>query len=236
MAGPAVPHVTGSWHVQQAPELHLAARLLHPAPAGPCAHVPDPSRDTGFRGRPHPAPGVSEGLVMSHLLLPIQRDPGTCSLQGVTASCLSFPICTLGLCSPRRAETGAQLAEDASRVSNLTPRFSALPLPSPSFCRVLPPRGVSSPKVTRQMGLGADTPAPCAQPPPLATALHVLATPWGLPALPSPSGVPLPPHSPQKANIQGDGLRAAALPVALAAEPSRLQHGRYVSPSRAPGM
>lgn len=31
-----------------------------------------------------------------------------------------------------------------------------------------------------------------------------------------PAGVPLPPPCPQKANIQGDGLRAAALPVALA--------------------
>lgn len=67
------------------------------------------------------SPGVSEGLVMSHLLLPVQRDPGTSSPQGVTASCLSFPICTVGLCSPRRVEMGAWLAEDASRVSNLTP-------------------------------------------------------------------------------------------------------------------
>lgn len=84
---------------------------LHRAPARPCAHMPDPSGDTGSRGRAQPGaghlqPGVSKELVMSHLLLPIQRDPGTCSPRGVTASCLSFPICTVGLCSLRRVEVG----------------------------------------------------------------------------------------------------------------------------------
>ena len=54
---PPLPRVTRSWHMQQAPELHLPASVLHRAPAGPCTHMPAPSRDIGSGGRAQAGPG-----------------------------------------------------------------------------------------------------------------------------------------------------------------------------------
>lgn len=129
---------------------------------------------------------------------------------------------------------GGWLADDASGVSNLTPRLGTgqgslcSPLPQP-----LLPQGTDT-QGRFQLPRSPDrwdweqTPSPPCQPPP--------PGPGHPPGLTCPLTVPFPPPSPQNATIQGAGLRAAALPVAPVAEQSRLQHGRYVSPNRAPGM
>lgn len=125
---------------------------------------------------------------MSHLLLPVQKDPGTCSPWEVTASCLSFPTCTVGLCYLRRVEMRAWLAEDASRVSNLTPRLgpgqgsllSPFPaLPSAVCCH--PGRGDFGSQGHQTDGAGGKHPSPH-------THLTLPTTPskswppsWGLP-------------------------------------------------------
>lgn len=155
--------------------------------------APSASRSLGSGASPkqgHPLRGQSSGWTRASPSWwylrgwhhPIQRDPGTCSLREATVPCLSFPICTVKLWSQRRVDECKWLAEGASRVSNLTPRlgpgqgpFCSLP-PSTGSCHL---GGVSSPKVTRQMGLGADTTAPVPLCPsgPAKHPLQVLAIP-----------------------------------------------------------
>ena len=158
---------------------------------------------------------------------PHPEEPWYLSPQEVTASCLSFPTCTAGLCSLSRVEMGAWLAEDANRVYILIPHLGP---EQGSFCSPPPHHllpqgtaiqgGILPPKVTGQTGLGAG-----------ATSL-VPSHPLRLSCSSSAS---VPPSCPQKAAIQGDAPRCSSA-GGTGAEQSTLQHRCYVSPSQAPGM
>lgn len=169
----------------------------------PCA---TPSRDTSTGGRAwaeleHLTPRVLRGAGISPSP-PHPEAPWHLLPMGWHSLLPPFPHLHSALREGRgRGAAGSNLT--------LGPRQGPLCCPQP-----LPPQGAASqgefwPPRSLTEGVGGQTPHPHAQPALPTTS----SSSWPLPEAQLPAGVPLPP---QKANIQGDGLDAAALPVALA--------------------
>lgn len=211
---PSCPCAPRSRHVQQAPSLHLAAKMLHNIATDSLTHA-ELSLQQGIsnpryaRGRQCPMSPSRRKPVPAHSYYG-KSHPTAHRLP-------QFP----------HLHSGDLLSEEGRKVSTDTSR------PPPTF-----------PDPTSHTGTGSFL-----SPPPCPLLLQGAAT-WmdftslgqkmklpTHPALPPlsygccpPSGPRASPSLPKKHQSRDAGC-AAALPVALAAEQSRLQHGRYVSPS-----